>query len=112
VSFKNYGVEGIYCDLRRFSDFVRSIDLTVEAISLRPGDRESLRAAIAAIEKAIDEQAQRPPRHPATRAIARDLKETRRAVLVQRFEKLGGRENTRARSSPPMRQLLQQPAGF
>jgi hypothetical protein len=84
----SYGLAKIQHDLRGFSDFVRSLDAAVETIALRPGDRASLKAAVSAIEHAIDEQARRRPRHPATDAIARDLKETRRAALRQRFFRL------------------------
>jgi len=84
----SYGLAKIQSDLRTFSDFVRSLDTAVENIALRPGDRASLRAAVIAIERAIDEQARRRPRHPETDAIARDLKQTRRAALRQRFARL------------------------
>jgi hypothetical protein len=84
----NYGLAKIQSDLRTFSDFVRSLDAAVETIALRPGDRATLQAAVSAIEHAIDERASRRPRHPQTDVIAKDLKQTRRAALRQRFARL------------------------
>jgi len=80
-----HGLASIYGDLRAFNDFVRSLDEMVDTIALRRRDRASLYAAVDAIERAIDDRARRPPRHPETHAIAKDLKETRIAALRQRF---------------------------
>jgi hypothetical protein len=112
VLVDTFKLEDIYCDLKRFSAFVRSIDLIVETIVLRPGDRASLQTAIAAVDRAIEEQAQRPPRHPATRSIARDLKETRRAALVQRFERLRGCESARVLDTSASRRSFEQTANI
>jgi len=86
-----HGLARIHVELRGFSDFVRSLDEMVNTIALRPGDRASLQAAVGVIERAIDERASRPPRHPQTNAIARDLKQTRVAALRQRFAGLSPR---------------------
>jgi hypothetical protein len=86
-----YGLAEIHGDLRAFIDFVRSLDDMVNSVALRPGDDASLHTAVRAIERAVDERARRPPRHPDTNSIARDLKETRIAAVRQRFASLSSR---------------------
>ena len=88
MGYDVYSLIKIQRDLRAFSEFIRSLDSAVQTVSLQPGDRSSLRAAVGAIERFIDEHARRPPLHPETHAIAKDLKESRGAALRLRFDRL------------------------
>ena len=69
--------ENMRRELGAFTACVQALDNTVATIELRRGDRESLAAAIAHIEKLIDIQLRQLLGREQARSVATDLKETR-----------------------------------